>query len=280
MANVISRFFCIVAILAFVLLRPSSADASSVYINIPGITGETPTPGFPGALAAQSITISSSGFSVVRPVDVASPELVNAVALGTPFPGAASVLFYDTTPSGAPDATLAFQNVIASGYQLLGGNPLERDSFSSTTHYSMFLELPGITGEGGAPGPAGSMALQSFTLDGQHFSVDRPLDTATPEIELAVAHGTVFSTASVLFFDPSNSTSPVATLVFQDVLASSILISGINVPQETDGFGYRSLTAQQGPAQGVPEPSSVTLLGVGAAWFCYVLRRRPMSAQE
>jgi type VI protein secretion system component Hcp len=277
MRRAISRIICIIVVVVALLgLHPSIGAASSVFVNIPGITGESPVPGYPNALAAQSISISSSGFSVVRQVDVASPKIVDAVTLGTLFPSTSS-LFYDTTPSGAPDATLPFQGVVASGYQLLGVmNSLERDVFNSTTHYSMFLELPGITGEGPSPGPAGSMALQSFTLDGQHFSVVRPVDSATPPLEEAVANGTAFSTASVFFFDPSNSSSPTATLIFQDVLASSIMIDTTNLPEETDGFAFESLAAEQGPAQSVPEPSSALLLSAGAVSLACFVRRRSL----
>jgi type VI protein secretion system component Hcp len=268
------RIFCVMLIVTVRALSPSNAAASSVFINIPGISGETPTPGFPDALATQSITISSSGFSVVRQVDAASTQIANAVALGTTFSGA-SALFYDTTPVSAPDATLTFQNVVASSYQLLGGMPLERDGFNSTTQYSMFLQLPGITGDGSSPGPAGSMVLQSFTLDGQHFSVFRPVDSATPALATAVLAGTVFPSATVFFFDPSNSNSPVATLVFENVLASSIMIDSMPPPEETDDFVYTSLAAEQGPpATGVPEPSPALMFSVGAAWLGYVVRRR------
>jgi len=276
MRRATSRIICIIVVLALPELRPSIGAASSVFINIPGITGETPVPGYPNALAAQSISISSSGFSVVRQVDVASPKIVDAVTLGTLFPSTSS-LFYDTTPSGAPDATLPFQSIVASSYQLLAGmNSLERDVFNSTTQYSMFLELPGITGEAASPGPAGSMALQSFTLDGQRFSVVRPVDSATPALEEAVAKGTAFSTASVFFFDLSNSSSPTATLIFQDVLASSIMIDTTNLPEETDGFAFESLAAEQGPAQSVPEPSSALLLSAGAVSLTCLVRRRSL----
>jgi len=85
------------------------------------------------------------------------------------------------------------------------------------------------------------MALQSFTLDGQRFSVVRPVDSATPALEEAVAKGTAFSTAGVFFFDLSNSSSPTAKLIFQDVLASSIMIDTTNLREETDGFAFESL---------------------------------------
>ena len=120
------------------------------------------------------------------------------------------------------------------------------------------------------------MALQSFTLDGQRFSVVRPVDSATPALEEAVAKGTAFSTASVFFFDLSNSSSPTAKLIFQDVLASSIMIDTTNLPEETDGFAFESLAAEQGPAQSVPEPSSALLLSAGAVSLTCLVRRRSL----
>src|SRR5215471_1582543 len=143
-------------VFAIGVLLPFVATADSIFLDIRGITGETPTPGHPDALAAQSVTVVRDGFSAVRRVDSASPQIVNAVVTANVFPGA-TILFYNGTPAASPVATLPFQNVIATSYQLLSGgiNPLEQNSFTSETHYSKFLELPGITGDASTPGHPG-----------------------------------------------------------------------------------------------------------------------------
>jgi hypothetical protein len=257
------RYNLALLILAVIALCPAMAAANSIFVDVSGITGETPVPGFPGALAAQSITIGSNGFSVVRRVDVATPKIVDAVAKGTTFPDA-TALFYNVAPTASPDGTLSFQDVLASGYEFLGGlfDPLERDSFVSATRYSMFLELPGITGEGMSPGPPGSMEIDSFSLDGPMFSVVRRPDTATSKIAEDVAKGTVFSSATLLFFDSANAASPALTLIFQDVVASSFQLGGLLSPVETDGFAFGSLTEPRS-VERVPEPSSALLLITG-----------------
>jgi hypothetical protein len=108
------------------LLVPSPAQASIIYLNIPSIAGEDPVPGHPGTMAVQSLTITPDAFSVVKRVDKASPAIFNAVVTGTPL-GTASVFLYNSTPSGPADATLSFPNVLASSYQLLGGQWASRE---------------------------------------------------------------------------------------------------------------------------------------------------------
>ena len=114
-------------VFAIGVLLPSVATADSIFLDIRGITGETPTPRHPDALAAQSVTVVPDGFSAVRRVDSASPQIANAVVTANVFPGA-TILFYNGTPAGLPVATLPFQNVIATSFQLLSGgiNPLEQ----------------------------------------------------------------------------------------------------------------------------------------------------------
>jgi hypothetical protein len=268
------QFFYVLAVFGLTAPQPSLATAGSIFLDVPGITGESPTPGHPAAMAAQSITVLPGGFSLVRQVDVASSQIATAVSRGSSFFNA-SALFYNGTPSGSPEAALSFHDVIASSFQLLGGlKLLERDGFNSATQYSMFLELPGITGEGATPGHPGVLALQSFTFDGQHFSVVRQLDSATPQVALAVAKGTSFSSASVFFYDSTPLDVPVTTLVFQDVVASSFHIDGIITPQETDGFVFANLVTEPGPGERVPEPSSALLLSLGSACLACFVRRR------
>lgn len=239
------QFFCVLAVVGACILHPSPVRAATIFLDIPGITGESPVPGHPAAIEVQSITFSSSGFSIVKPLDKASPQIFAAVSLGTTFLNA-SALFYNATPTGAPDATYLLPPLIATSVHVVdtGLIPTETISFVvAPGPISMFLELPGITGEASTPGHPGVMALQSFTLAGQHFSVVRPVDKATPGILLAVAQGSFFAGANILFYDSTPAGTPVATLLFQQVLATSLHVDNGIIPIETDGFVFTSLSS-------------------------------------
>lgn len=54
------------------------AQAALAYLSVPSISGENPTPGYPGAMAVQSVTVIPHGFSVVKNVDAASPGISGA----------------------------------------------------------------------------------------------------------------------------------------------------------------------------------------------------------
>ena len=249
-------FLYVLVVVVANVFRPSPAHAATVFLDIPGITGESSVPGHPAAIEVQSITFFSNGFSIVKPVDKASPQIFAAVSLGTAFMNA-SALFYNATPAGPPDATYFFQQVITTSVHLdTGIIPTETVSFVfAPVPISMFLELPGITGEASTSGHPGVMELRSFAIDGQHFSVVRPVDKATPAILSAVAQGSFFSGASILFYDSTPAGAPSATLVFQQVLATSLRLDNGIIPLETDGFVFTSL------ASGPTESSAFTPTG-------------------
>jgi hypothetical protein len=80
------------------LPRPG-AEAASLYLYVPSVTGENSTPGYPGAMAVQSLTVIPDNFSVVKSVDKASPtifsDVVTAKSLHT-----TNVLLYNSLPAG------------------------------------------------------------------------------------------------------------------------------------------------------------------------------------
>ena len=41
------------------------AQAAQIYLNIPSITGEDPTPSYPDAMAAQAVTVVPDGFTAI-----------------------------------------------------------------------------------------------------------------------------------------------------------------------------------------------------------------------
>jgi type VI protein secretion system component Hcp len=247
------------------------AQAGPIYLSIPSITGEDPVPGYPGAMAIQGLTVTPNGFSIVKSVDKASPQIVQAVQEGSPL-GTATALFYNQAPSGPPVAKLAFAMVLASSYQLMGGGPplLEKDGFASTTPFSIYLEVPGIAAESSTPGHPGAMAIQSFSLSGNGFSVVKAVDKASPQIVQAVAEGTSFADASVLFYDSTPTGPPDATLFFSNVLASGYQLQGSgDPPLENDSFRFRELVGQS-----TPEPSSLVLTASGVLGLLCLARRR------
>jgi len=94
------------------------APAASIYLNIPSIAGENPTPGYPGAIAVSSLDVTPHSFTVQKMIDSATPKIQAAVVGGTAL-HTVRALFYSTSPSGPPDALLPFDSVFASS-QLLG----------------------------------------------------------------------------------------------------------------------------------------------------------------
>jgi type VI protein secretion system component Hcp len=265
-----------------ITLPASGAVAAQIYLNIPGISGEDSIPGHSSVMAVTSLTVDPSQFAVVKRVDSASPTIHLAVVQASSFSNASLYLF-NSNPTGPPDATLSFQNLIASSYQLLGGNtPLERDGFHFSPTVTMYLELPGITGESSTPGHPGVIAIRSFSLSGDSFSVDKLIDKTSPQLFLDAAQGTSFSTASVLFYDSTPQGQPDMTLEFRNVIDSGYSQSGINQPLETDTFNFASVTF---PGTATPAPGSLTMLAlglmsvVGLGWLT-AFRRRGTGCQR
>jgi len=245
------------AVLMALSLAPVSASAAEFFVQVPGIPGEQSTPGFPGAMAVQSLEIAPDKFVIVKSLDSASPAIMLAVANGTVFPSA-SALLYNSAPSGPPDAALTFQNVIASAHQPQGAT-LEQDSFAATAPGSMFLELPGITGESSTPGHPGVMQIDSFSLTANQFSITKAVDSASPAIALAIAKGTLFPGANVLFYDAASPAGPPDGIFsFGNIMASEHqLLNGGAVPEELDTFNFASV---EPVTSGVPEQGSTLLL--------------------
>ena len=244
--------------------RPG-AEAASLYLYVPSVTGENSTPGYPGAMAVQSLTVIPDNFSIVKSVDKASPTIFSDVATAKSL-HTTNVLLYNSPPSGPPDATLTFQNVFASSYVVLSGGTTEQDGFNATTPNSMYLELPGVTGEDATPGHPGVMQIDSFSITGSNFSIFKSVDKASPGIESLILTGTPVSAARVLFYNSTPVGSPDAVLTFEDVLGTSRhLSSGGDLPTETDTFNFIGV---------VPEPSSIALLVIGITGSASVAGRK------
>jgi type VI protein secretion system component Hcp len=237
-------------VLCISLVSQSSVEAASTYLNIPSIPGENPTPGFPGAMAVQSLTITPNTYSVTRTIDSASPGIANAVAAGTHL-NTSTVLFYNSTPSGPPDATLSFPNTLATSQQLLVTS--EVDSFASTSYAAMFIEIPGIAGPSSTPGHANVIQIDSFSLSGNTFSFIKPVDSASPQLQSAVGAASHFPSIDLLLYISSSlGPQPDAELIFNQDLASAYqLLTGPAAQKDQTTFAFSTVS---------PEPSSALLL--------------------
>lgn len=121
-----------------------------------------------------------------------------------------------------------------------------------------YLALPGISGEAGPPGPAGSIQILSWSLESNSFSFTKEADAASPALFLAAVLGTSFATAQVDRVDTDVLPSvPIAIFVFGDVLISSIAPAsgGGSIPLEAVTLAFANVN--------VPEPTAALLVSLG-----------------
>jgi len=249
------------------LVSIEPAIAVEMYLNIPSINGEDPTPGYPDAMAASRVTIEPNAFSIIKDLDSASPDLFLAVANGTPL-GTAKMLFYNTAPAGSPDAALDFFNTFATSYQVLGGTE-EEVGFNAQNPLQLYLEVPGIPGESNTPGHPSVMQINSWSLYANDFTIVKPLDSASDDLFLANASGTHFPVARLLLYDSLPlGASPDAVIEFEDLLISSSQLSGGPGQLEEHTFFFESLSQ-------VPEPASIALLLLATAITACATTRLP-----
>lgn len=204
--GVITRNTSAALVFAVLFVGAASAPGAALYVEIPGIHGEQFTPGHPDAMFVQSLTIAPGQLTFIKNVDSASPTIFAAVAQGTMFSSGTALLF-SSTPSALVDATLTFANLLPTSYQAQGGG-LEQDSFTATNPRSIFLELPGIVGESSTPSHPGVVRVNSFTITAIEFSVNKAIDSVSPAIFSAVASGTTFTQARLLFYNAEVPTGP------------------------------------------------------------------------
>jgi type VI protein secretion system component Hcp len=242
------------AFLAFLAVCPLAASAGLIFLEIPGIDGGQSLPGFPGAIAVQSLEIMPGQFTVIKPVDSGSPDLFNAVVSGTSYPFAYALL-YNSAPTGSPDATLTLQNIVATSLTSSGGTS-EQVGFVATNLGSVFLELPGITGESSTRGHAGVMQIDSFSLTANQFSIIKAIDSASPQILSAVAKGTTFATGSILFYSTAIPTgTPASVFTLGNIVGTNQTIG----TSEQDTFSFGTVTRTVGVLGNISTRSLVGL---------------------
>jgi type VI protein secretion system component Hcp len=247
---------------ALCLHAPANA-ALSVYLDLPGVTGESDAPGRADVTALDSLSVGPGAFDATKLVDGTSPALQSAALSGTPY-ASASLLFYDDLLSDSqPDAELVLHTALVSGIQsvMIGPNPGERVSFGfAAPTLSLFLELPGVTGEASAPGHSGVIALDSITLSANGFSVVKRVDSTSLALNVAVLSGTPYATASLLFYqDIGSASQPDFALVYQRALVTGIVAApSQDVPREDVSFSPEGVHV-------VPEPGALSLVATALA---------------
>jgi len=263
-------FACLVSLCA-----EAHATQLNNYLQLEGVPGESNPPGSPGAIAVETVGLRSGAFEVLKPIDSTSSSLALAEGIGTVYANV-SLLFYDDLASDSePDAALVLHTAMVSSISpaTLGGSLAgESVSFSfASPGLSMFLELPGVTGESSAPGHSGLIALDSVSLSGNGFSVGKPVDSVSLPLATAEVLGTPYATVSILFYSNILSeTQPDFSLVYQSVLVSSIVTSGGQEhPSESVSFAGAGVTV----SHPVPEPAASMAL-LSAALFGAAVRRR------
>lgn len=251
------------ALVASSLTTAESFAVVSTYLNIPSISGADPTPGYPNAMVASSVTVLPFAYSIEKNIDAASPQIFAAVAGGTPL-GTTSLLFYNAAPVGPPTAILNFPNTFATSQSLAALT--ETDGFSSTVPKELYLEVPGIPGTSSTPGHPNVLRISSITFAGD-FTIDREMDSASDDLFLASALGTHFPTANLLVYNSDPLGPPDAVLSFTDLLVSSYSSTPGIIPVEHVSFAYASLRPQ------IPEPTTAALVALAAATLTSLARR-------
>jgi type VI protein secretion system component Hcp len=252
--------------------------ALTIFVELPGVNGESNAPGRPDVIGLDSLSVASNELAATKLVDLTSPALFSAALTGTPYANA-SLFFYDDLLSDTqPDASLVLHTAVVTGIQAvtLGSDPGERVSFAfAAPALSLFLELPGVTGEGNAPGHSGVIEVESIALSASGFSVVKLVDATSPTLFSAALSGTPYATASLLFYaDILSASQPDFALVYQNALVSGIAsVPSLNVPKEAVSFASDGVHV-------VPEPATLSLLAAAlvAAALSRSRARRLVSA--
>ncbi len=265
-----SKLILIAVLSAFINFVATDAGGAEIFLNIPVIPGENPTPGFPGAIATDFLNIALPSVSVAKFVDKASPKLVQAVINGTNLGTVQALLYNSSSPSGPPDAILPLTNTIASSVASLGGMPpRESLTMNVTAPQSIYLELPGINGPASTPGHPGVMPIHSLAISGNSLTVVKNVDSASPGILAEILAGMPAFDASLLFYNSSvPGGAPDTVVMFSQALGtSSVLLPGGDVPKERNSFNFVSVS------QPVPEPGTLSL--IGSLVFFVAMRQQP-----
>jgi hypothetical protein len=92
-----------------------ASPSLALFLELPGIAGESSAPGHPDVIALDWISLTSdSSFHVGRHVDSTSFALESARLGGTQFPSARLLVYSDLGPQSQPDFSLVYANTLVS----------------------------------------------------------------------------------------------------------------------------------------------------------------------
>lgn len=249
----------------------ASAAAVDYLLQLQGIPGESQPPGFPDATQIHSLTVTNGAFAATQLVDSTSPKLAAAETSATLIHNAAIALYDDPNTATRPDAQLAFHDLLISGIQSVMVGPQLGEAVTyqfASPSLSLFLALPGISGESSPPGQPNVIQIDSLTISGNSFSVHKAIDSTSPALTSALVSAHDFTTASLLFYSSiATQTKPDFSIVFQHALISSIANdSGSDRLAQTVAF--------EAAGSAVPEPESLIALAALGALALTRIRRR------
>jgi len=119
-------------ILLSATLNAVIAQASELYLYIPGISGESNTPGFSGDIKLASFSgVVANSFSVEKLIDKASPALFSATNNATSFPFVNVLVYNVRGAEPQPDIVYRFSGAMLSTINSvsIASLPGERDTF-------------------------------------------------------------------------------------------------------------------------------------------------------
>lgn len=127
-----------VAFACFLLVATSgSAQATSLYFELPGIPGQSSVAGHLNVIDVAGFNLSANDFTITKYIDSSSMSLFNSAVNGTTFPNA---WLYELDSQNQLIVTLQFSNLTASSYatRTLGALPGEDVSF----HFESMTFVP------------------------------------------------------------------------------------------------------------------------------------------
>ena len=124
----------------------------AIFLVLPGVSGESSSPGFSGVIQLQSVVFSANGFTIEKAIDATSSTLQAKLLAGTPYTTAMLLFYTDLATETHPDFSLVYHNALET-------------RFSDSGAEDRFVETVGFEGGGDTtvghplPEPVGGCAV-------------------------------------------------------------------------------------------------------------------------